>query len=532
MADGTTETNSRLTGELLVECQCITREQLDQALRYQQQKGGRLGSLLAEMGFISIDDLLKVLEKTYGVPTVDLQKLCIDPAALAMLPLELMAKNKILPLSNGVKSIFIAMVNPLDISLVSELEFKLGKTVQPVAVPYAQMEKALAYIRSHNDYLTKTLIGREVLSQVTHLESAIEHSLMDLFVRLVKENASDLLLSPGVPPCLKMNNEVVRLEGEPLTAGQLEAYARELMSSEQFAEFNTHGDIDFGKIFPELGRFRINIFKQRGSCSIAVRCVLDEIPQFSQLGLPDWVKDYALRPQGLILITGPTGHGKSTTLASLIDVINSTRRCNIISIEDPIEHLHRHKFSNVNQRELGKDTTSFPEGLRRVFRQAPDVIVVGEMRDPESFAMALQAAETGHLVLTTMHATSSTSAIERIIDIFPPGQQQQTRVQLADSFLLILNQRLVMRRDGKGRTLASESLINTGRVRNLIREGKTHHIRSQLLQGQEEFQAMETSLARLACDGVITAEEAMKFSENPKVIKETLLRMGVSVGRN
>jgi twitching motility protein PilT len=520
--------NSKLIGELLVDCQCITREQLSQALRYQEQKGGRLGSLLLEMGYVSIDDLLKILEKTYEVPTVNLQKLCIDPAVLSLVPLELMTKYKILPIADGVKSIFIAMVNPHDLALVEEIQFKLGKTVQPVAVPFSQMENALACLRSHNGDLSKPFNGSELACPITKADAASDQPLMGLFARLVEGNASDLLLSPGVPPCLKMNNEIVRLGGEPLTAGQLEVYAQELMNAEQFLEFQARGDIDFGKTFAELGRFRINIYKQRGSVSMAVRCVLDEIPEFARLGLPDWIREYALRSQGLILITGPTGHGKSTTLTSLVDIINSSRRCNIISVEDPIEHLHRHKLSNVNQREVGKDTDSFQEGLKRVFRQAPDVIVVGEMRDPESFAMALQAAETGHLVISTMHANSSTSAIERIIDIFPPGQQQQTRVQLADSFLLIMNQRLVARRDGKGRVLAYEKLLNTPRVRKMIREGKTHQIRSQFLQGQDEFQIMDMSLARLVSDGMITSEEAMKFCENPNLFKETLMQYGTS----
>jgi len=224
------------------------------------------------------------------------------------------------------------------------------------------------------------------------------------------------------------------------------------------------------------------------------------------------------------MITGPTGHGKSSTLACLVDIINSRRQCNIITIEDPIEFHHKHKLSNVNQREVGRDTESFHQGLRRVFRQSPDVIVIGEMRDPESFAIALQAAETGHLVISTMHASFSTSAIERIIDIFPPAQQQQIRVQLAESFLLVLNQRLISHHDGHGRALAYESLMSSSRIKKLIREGKTHHIRVQLSRSPDEFQPMDLSLVQLVKNGKISEDEGLKYCENPALFRESLLR--------
>jgi twitching motility protein PilT len=309
-----------------------------------------------------------------------------------------------------------------------------------------------------------------------------------------------------------------------MTPAEVERYAQLLMTDDQREEFNHCHDIDFGITVPDFGRLRINIFRQRNSCSIAVRSVLDEIPTLESLGLPPWIEEYALKQQGLIMITGPTGHGKSTTLACLVDIINSKRHCNIISIEDPIEFLHRHKQSNVNQREVGRDTESFQQGLRRIFRQAPDVIVIGEMRDPESFAIALQAAETGHLVLTTMHANFSTSAVERIVDIFPTTQQQQIRVQLAESFLLILNQRLIPRRDGRGRILAYERLTSSTRIKNLIREGKTHHIRSQLNQSSDDFQSIDIQVARFAVDGLITAEEGAKFCDNIAYFRESLAR--------
>jgi twitching motility protein PilT len=516
-------------GDIFLECECITTEQLGIALRQQSQQGGRLGSILLDLGYVSTEELLKTLGKKYGVPTLDLLKLNIEPVVLRELPFDQIVKRKVLPVAVGVKSLFLAMVNPDDLATIEELEFALGKKIQPIAVPYAQMVQVIAYLEEHGGYPEKALNFSTVEEgHATAAQVADDAGFWALFRLMLSEGASDLLLSAGVPPCLKKNNLIVRTSNQCLTPDEVERCANLLMTDGQRQEFTATNDIDFGLTMPELGRFRVNIFKQRNTHSIAVRCVLDEIPSLESLGLPPWLKDYALKRQGLIMITGPTGHGKSTTLACLVDIINTHRQCNIITIEDPIEFLHRHKQSNVNQREIGRDTESFHRGLRRISRQAPDVIVIGEMRDPESFAIALQAAETGHLVLTTMHANFCTTAIERSIDIFPPTQQQQIRVQLAESFQLILNQRLVTRRDGNGRVVAVEKLVNSARVRNLIREGKTHHIRTLLNQTTEEFQTIDLQLAKLAVEGVIAVEEGIKFCDNPNQYRDLIARGGGS----
>jgi twitching motility protein PilT len=338
--------------------------------------------------------------------------------------------------------------------------------------------------------------------------------LKQLFKLLVEGKASDLLLSAGVPPSLKKDNQLVRLSNTFLSPDDMCTYAAELLTESQMEEFKRLKELDFAHTYPDIGRFRINVYMQRNSISIAVRHINETIPGIEELGLPPWIEDYALKTQGLILITGPTGHGKTTTLAALLDAVNRKRRCNIITIEDPIEFLHKHKASNVNQREVGLDTDSFHEGLRHIFRQAPDVIVIGEMRDPDSFAIAIQAAETGHLVLSTMHSNNATSAVERIIDVFPPQQQQQIRVQLAESFLMILNQRLVPKKNGPGVVLACEKLIGSIRSRNLIREGKTHQIRSMLQQSSEDFESIDIALARLFRDNRISLETGIKFCDN------------------
>ena len=254
---------------------------------------------------------------------------------------------------------------------------------------------------------------------------------------------------------------------------------------------------------------------QRNSVSIAMRTIVENPPKVDSLGIGSWIGEFALKPQGLILITGPVGHGKTTTMAALVDIINTNRECNIITIEDPIEYLHKHKASNVNQREVGVDTASFHQGMIHIFREAPDVIVIGEIRDADSCATALQAADTGHLVISTLHSSSTTSTIDRILDLFYPHQQAQIRLQFADNFLLVLNQRLVPAKSGEGRILAYEKLLNSHRIKSMIRESKTHQIRTLIMQhSADDFVSIDHSLARLAISGKITREAGQHYCDN------------------
>ncbi|MDH5767750.1 MAG: PilT/PilU family type 4a pilus ATPase, partial [Nitrospirota bacterium] len=493
------------TGEIMIQHGLINYNQLKEAMKIQSQSGGHVGEILVELGYLPIDRLLEFLGKQFGVPSANLYKLSIEPSVINMLPFNKMKDYRALPIAVGEKSVTIAMVNPHNFAAIKDLEFILGRSIQPVVVLSSQITSALKIIEDKGGRLKEQLSGIEL--EIAGVKRRVDVDMIDikfLFRKIVEENASDLLLTAGVPPCLKKDNEVIRLSFRSLKPEQVEMFANELMSVEQREEFNRTKEMDFASTFPEIGRFRINIYKQRGSISIAVRPVVEIIPNIKELGLPSWIEEFALKTKGLILITGPVGHGKTTTLAAMVDIINTKRKCNIITIEDPIEYLHKHKASNVNQREVGLDTDSFNEGLRHIFRQAPDVMVIGEMRDMESFAIALQAADTGHLVLSTLHSHTSTSSIERIIDIFPPYQQQQIRVQLAENFLLILNQRLVSSKKGEGRILAYERLVNSYRVKNLIREAKTHQIRSMLQQSTDDFITIDQSLAKLCLEGKIT----------------------------
>lgn len=513
-------------GEILIHNEFISQNQLKEALKVQSQSRERLGSILVQFGYIDIDKLLASLGEQLGVTAVNLFKFTIKPDIIEVIPFDKIKGYKVLPLSDDGKGVTLAMVDPIDFSAISDLEFITGRSMQPVLILSYQMNAAIKYIEDCGERLDKPLKCAELagIKGVACTTDSGHMELKDLFKKLVTDDASDLLLSAGVPPCLKKDNEVIRLSSAMLTPSQINLYTNELISADKVTEFERERELDFAYTLPAIGRFRVNIYKQRNSVSIAVRHIIDIVPGLDELGLPRWIEDYVTKTQGLILVTGPTGHGKTTTLAAMVDVINSRRKCNIITIEDPVEYLHKHKSSNVNQREVGTDTGSFHEGLRHIFRQAPDVIVIGEMRDPESFAIALQAADTGHLVMSTMHSNTATSAIERIIDIFPPHEQQHIRVQFAENFTLIFSQRLVPLKSGSGRVVAYEKLVNTYRVRNLIREGKPHHIRTMLQQSTDDFLSIDHSLAELCLQNVITKDAGLKFSENPTFFTELVNR--------
>ncbi len=345
-------------------------------------------------------------------------------------------------------------------------------------------------------------------------EAAAEREL--LLEALWQRRGSDLMLTPGSAPLLRIDGALVRLEAaSPLTPARTAALLRSMLSDAQAATFAAGHDIDFSFSWRDQARFRVNGFLQRGTVAVALRLIPYDIPGLDTLGVPDSVRAFTELRQGLVLVTGPTGSGKSTTLAALIDTINRTRPCHILTIEDPIEYVHRHRVAAVNQREVGTDTESFPKALRAALREDPDVLLVGEMRDLETIQTALTIAETGHVVFATLHTNDSAQALDRVVDVFPADQQSQVKVQLAGALTGIVYQRLLPRLGG-GRVAAYEVLLATSAVRNMIREGKTRQLRNTLATGSRDgMQTLEQSLSALVADGSLEHSVAAAASLFP-----------------
>ncbi|MFH1612630.1 MAG: type IV pilus twitching motility protein PilT [bacterium] len=335
-------------------------------------------------------------------------------------------------------------------------------------------------------------------------------NIKELLSLMVEKEASDLHLTVGTPPQLRIDGKLLRLDYEDLTPDLTQQLTYSLLTDAQKKQFEQESELDFSFGIHHLSRFRANVFKQRGCVALSIRTIPYRIPSFEELNLPSVVDSFIQKPKGLILVTGPTGSGKSTTLAAMIDKININKSLHIITIEDPIEYLHHHKKCLINQREIQSDTKNFPTALKYVLRQDPDIILIGEMRDLETIEAALTISETGHLVLATLHTQDTIQSINRIVDVFPPYQQPQVRGQL--SFVLegILSQQLLPRYNAKGRVLALEVLVITPALRSLIREDKLHQVYSVMQTGQKfGMQTMNQSLYNLYSKRLISYEEAM-----------------------
>lgn len=348
----------------------------------------------------------------------------------------------------------------------------------------------------------------------------------DLLRLMLDRGGSDLHITVGSPPGIRQRGEIIPIENmKPLMPRDSQEMLLNLLSEEQRRRFETELELDFAYSIPGVSRFRANIFQQRNSMGAVFRVIPLDIPTLEQLNLPKVARLLAERPRGLVLVTGPTGSGKSTTLAAMIDHINATRPLHIITMEDPIEFMHKNKRAYVNQREVGEDTHSFSAALKRVLRQDPDVILVGEMRDLETIGAAITAAETGHLVLATLHTTGGPATVDRIIDVFPPHQQQQVRMQLSNTLEGVLSQVLLRSTDGRSRVMAMEVMLGIPAIRNLIREGKTHQM-DTIIQGGGNLgmQTLDQHLRTLLQMGKVTFEEAVGKAQNPRELAQALGR--------
>lgn len=351
--------------------------------------------------------------------------------------------------------------------------------------------------------------------------------LNELLLEVLERGGSDLHITVGVPPMMRLDGKLVPLGEASLTCSETREAVFSILSQEQRSILEQEWEFDFAYSIPGESRFRVNAYYQRASVGAAFRLIPVEIRSVRELDLPPILEEFALKPRGLVLVTGPTGSGKSTTLAAMIHHVNANREDHIITVEDPIEYLHAHNKAMINQREVGSDTKSFSNALKYVLRQDPDVILIGEMRDLETVSAALTAAETGHLVFATLHTQDATQSIDRVIDVFPPYQQQQVRVQLAGTLQGVVSQQLLPRADGTGRAVAYEVLVPTPGIRNLIREGKTHQLTTAMQTGtQHGMVTMDHSLADRYRQGMITYETALQRAVDANVFKTLLNRNG------
>ncbi|MCR5755810.1 MAG: type IV pilus twitching motility protein PilT [Acetatifactor sp.] len=335
--------------------------------------------------------------------------------------------------------------------------------------------------------------------------------------------ASDVHLTVGIPPKMRVNGRLLDMDYPRLSPADTLDMLISIMTEVQREKFEEKGEFDLSFSIPQCGRFRVNAYKQRGSVALAFRVVGTHVPSASELGIPESVEELCQKKRGLVLVTGPTGSGKSTTLAAIIDRINNIREAHIITLEDPIEYLHKHKMSIVNQREIGMDTENYANALRAALREDPDVILVGEMRDFETISVAITAAETGHLVLSTLHTIGAASTVDRVIDVFPPHQQQQIKVQLANVLEAVISQQLIPTFNGSGRVAAFEVMYANNAVRNLIREGKSHQLTSVIQTNRKMGMiTMDDAILQLYENGRISRDMALQFAQNPDTLEGKL----------
>ena len=345
----------------------------------------------------------------------------------------------------------------------------------------------------------------------------------DLLQLVVDEGASDLHLNVGMPPVLRINGSMHPLESVPLEPADTERLMMEITDEDHLQRVNESGGTDFGFSFGDQARFRVSVLRQKGHYGIVMRQIPSKLMTLEDIGLPPQIRDLLFRPRGLVLVTGPTGSGKTTTLASMVNIINTERDCHIVTVEDPVEYYHEHQKSLVTQREVGVDVKSFAYALRSALRQDPDVILVGEMRDLETMSAAITAAETGHLVFATLHTTGSARTVDRIVDAFPTDQQEQVRIQLSATLVAVISQVLLPRADKAGRVAAFEIMIATDSIRSLIREGKTYRITSDIQTGGRlGMVTLDSNLMALYDEGIISLEEMIRVADSPSVIMEKI----------
>jgi twitching motility protein PilT len=524
---------SRRLGEFLVQRKVLSREALEAALQREAAEKRPLASILVAEGMVGEKDLVAGLADQVGKRFVDLTQTVVPAELDGMVPAELATRHLALAVDVAGTDLVVAMRDPGDAAAVREIEQATGWSVEPALAVRSELQRVISAMYGSNGGGGRTQADEVALDVALearphgvaafddHLEPETELHINELLERQLDLGGSDLHLTTGNHPCVRVHGELKPLtEYEVLNGSEIRRMVYAILTSRQREKFEAELELDTSHAIPGVGRFRLNVFQQRDAVGAVLRAIPYEIVPLDNLGLPPSVAQFAELPRGLLLVTGPTGSGKSTTLASLVDIINRTKAVHIMTVEDPIEFLHHHKTALVNQREVGEDTHSFAKALKHVLRQDPDVILVGEMRDLETIHTALTAAETGHLVFGTLHTQDAPQSIDRVIDVFPAHQQQQVRVQLASALQGVVTQQLVPKPDGRGRSVAAEVLVATPAVRNLIREGKTHQIYSSMQAGGKYgMVTMDQSLATLFRAGKISFDTALERCANPEDLR-------------
>jgi twitching motility protein PilT len=540
---------SRRLGEFLVDRKVLSRDDLEGMLDRETREGTPLPRLLAADGVVSEKDLMAAVAHQVGMPFVDLDETSIEPSVDRLIPADLARSTMAVAIEARGAELLVAMADPGDSAGVLAIEEATGWKVVPAIAARDDVRRLLDAMYGRvaspspnggraprgGDEIEISVAeepmpstGPEVMGRLGDESRAGDLHVNDLLERVVDLGGSDLHLTSGIHPAVRVHGELKPLTEFPeMNGSEIRRMIYAILTQRQRERFESDLELDTSHAIPGLGRFRVNVFLQRDSMGSVMRVIPFEIVRLEQLGLPPAVAGLAELPRGLVLVTGPTGSGKSTTLASLVDIINSDKPVHIMTVEDPIEFLHQHKRAVVNQREVGEDTASFANALKHVLRQDPDVILVGEMRDLETISTALTAAETGHLVFATLHTQDAPQSVDRVIDVFPAHQQQQIRVQLAASLQGIVCQQLLPRAGGGGRAVAAEVLIATPAIRNLIRDGKTHQIYSAMQAGGKfGMQTMDQSLANLLQAGVIDLGTALERCANEEDLRRLSGRSG------
>ena len=498
---------ARVLGEFLVERHVLQRDDLAIAMAESRRTGDALPAVLRREGLVSEKDLTAAIAETVGVRFIDFTETPLHPDAALTVPEAVAREHQAIGVDFDGARLVVAFPDPGDDRAVTAVGEATGYEIVPAAAGRYEIQHAI------DSVFGPAVPSLDQERGVHPAEDEVEGlHVNDLLKLVLDQRGSDLHLTAGSPPVIRVHGELRPVEGvDALSGSQIREMIYAVLTQKQREKFENELELDCSYSLPGRSRFRVNVFLQRDNVGAVMRTIPYEIVPFDNLGVPATVRSFAELPRGLVLVTGPTGSGKSTTLASLIDIVNREKAVHIMTVEDPIEFLHQHKRAVVNQREVGEDTKSFAEALRHVLRQDPDVILVGEMRDLETIQTALTAAETGHLVFATLHTQDAPQSIDRIIDVFPAHQQQQVRVQLAASLQGICTQQLLQTPDGQGRALAAEVLVATPAVRNLIREGKIYQIYSLMQTGAKfGMLTMDQNLAQLVKAGKVTLEAALE----------------------